>query len=119
YQGGVRRDSAWSRLRAFVQDGSCLKVEKPVQEHRLGEARRPRLPRFEPWHGKRILLEGLAEDSERLAHVLAAPANDVTGFASRGETIGRLVPAIGGSVPCRQGIALADKSLQPLLKLAK
>ena len=102
-----------------MQNGSCLKVEKPVQEDRLGEAGRPRLPRFELRHGKRILLEGLAQDSKCIAHVLAAPANDVTGFASHSETICRLVPAVGGSVPRRQGIALANKGLQPLLELAK
>src|SRR5208283_151393 len=29
HQGGIRRGWAWSRLRAFVQEGSGLKVEKP------------------------------------------------------------------------------------------
>jgi hypothetical protein len=43
----------------------------------------------------------------------------VTGFRGRGETIGRLEPAVGGGVPRRQGVALADKGLQPLLELAE
>ena len=102
-----------------MQDGCGLKVEKPVQEDRLGEPRRPRLPRFEPGYRKRVVLEGLAEDSECIAHVLAAPADDVAGFRGRGETIRRLVPPVGGGVPRRQGVALADKGLQPLLELAK
>jgi hypothetical protein len=74
-----------------VQDGCGLKIEKPVQEHRLRKAWRPRFPWFEAGHGKRILLDGLAGDAKRIAHVLAAPAYDVTGFASGRETIGRLV----------------------------
>ena len=41
------------------------------------------------------------------------------GFRGRGETIGRLVPAVGGGVPRRRGVALADKGLQPLLELRK
>jgi len=43
----------------------------------------------------------------------------VIGFRSRRETIGRLVPAVGGGVPRRQDVALADKDLQPMLELAK
>ena len=96
-----------------------MEVEKTVQEHPLGNARRPRLPWFEAGHRKRILLERLADDAERIAHVLAAPSDDVTGFRGRGETIGRLVPAVGGGVPRRLGVALADKGLQLLLELAK
>ena len=90
-----------------------------MQEHPLGNARRPRLPWFEAGHRKRILLERLADDAERIAHILAAPADDMTGFRSRRETIGRLVPAVGSGVPRRQGVALADKGLQPLFELAK
>jgi len=105
--------------RAFVQDDCGLEVEKTVQEHPRGKARRPRLPWFEAGHRKRILLERLADDAERIAHVLAAPADDVTGFRGRRETIGRLVPAVGGGVSRRQGVALADMGLQLLLELAK
>jgi len=43
----------------------------------------------------------------------------VKSFRGRGETISGLVPAVGGGVPRRQGVALADKGLQPLLELAK
>ena len=96
-----------------------MEVEKTVQEHPLGNVRRPRLPWFEAGHRKRILLERLADDAERIAHVLAAPTDDVTGFRSRRETIGRLVPAVGGGGPRRQVIALANKGLQPMLELAK
>ena len=90
-----------------------------MQEHRLRKARRPRLPWFEPGHRKRIVLERLAGYAKRFAYVLATPAYDVADFASRRETIGRLMPAVGSGVPRRQGVALADKGLQPLLEIAK
>jgi hypothetical protein len=61
-----------------------LKVDELAEEHRRGEARRPRLPRFEAEHRKRVVLEGLSDDAERIAHVVAAPADDVMGFRSGG-----------------------------------
>src|SRR5271166_2902050 len=57
-------DDAGSRSRPDLQDGCGLKVEQPVEEHRPGEPRRPRLPRVGPGHRKRIVIEGFADDAE-------------------------------------------------------
>ena len=70
-------------------------------------------------HRNRIVLERLAFDSERVTHVVSAPADNMAGFRGGREPIGRLVAAVGPGVPWRKLVALGDRGLKALLQAPK
>ena len=93
-------------------DGRVCRRMEPLEKEPLGDARGPGLPGRKGAWREWVVNERRLRDTERLAHLDPAPADDMHCLGSRGEPVRPLVERVVFGRPSRQSVARVDRGLQ-------